>query len=128
MGNDQHEIPIIAGYSFKRFYKHAPYLLCLDGERVISKGPLGNEWNTLSADTNDEQLSKFVNTIRKHIFETRTHDYTAGEQDAAERLAKMFEHYGYERAAMDIRTEVKSWHKPPVCESIRALKGKEGVQ
>lgn len=34
-----------------------------------------------------------------------------GAQDAAERLARMFEHYGYERAAADIRNEATTWPK-----------------
>lgn len=36
-------------------------------------------------------------------------EYQHGEQDAAERLALMFEHYGYERAAADIREEARKW-------------------
>ena len=43
---------------------------------------------------------------------TRTHNiqsYILGEQDAAEGLANLFEHYGYERAAKDIREEAAKW-------------------
>ena len=38
-------------------------------------------------------------------------EYQKGEQDAAERLALLFEHYGYERAAADIRKEAAKWPK-----------------
>ncbi len=40
-------------------------------------------------------------------------EYIHGEQDTAERLALMFEHYGYERAAQDIRIEASKWPEPP---------------
>lgn len=43
---------------------------------------------------------------------TRTHNiqsYILGEQDAAEGLANLFENYGYERAAKDIREEAAKW-------------------
>ncbi len=39
--------------------------------------------------------------------------YQIGEQDAAEKLALMFENYGHERAAQDIRDEASKWPQPP---------------
>ncbi len=46
--------------------------------------------------------------------------YQIGEQDAAERLALMFERYGYERAAQDIRDEARKW--PPLPEPPKERK------
>lgn len=43
------------------------------------------------------------------LLENKLTNIRNAELDTAERLAKMFEHYGHERAAKDIREEILKW-------------------